>query len=121
MQADQKRKKRESRTIEAMISLYCRDNHGKSGGLCPECLELLGYARARLDRCPFQRHKPTCNKCQTHCYKPDMREKIRRVMKYSGPRMLYRHPVLAFLHLLDARRKPPERIRPENSSGGHTA
>jgi hypothetical protein len=34
-----------------------------------------------------------------------MRERVREVMRYSGPRMLTRHPVLAVAHLVDGRRK----------------
>ena len=98
---------RESKTIEAMIRLYCRDHHGSKDELCPECRELLDYALARLDRCPFEENKPTCAKCPVHCYKPDIREKVRVVMRYAGPRMLRRHPVLAVLHLIDGFRKTP--------------
>jgi hypothetical protein len=36
-----------------------------------------------------------------------MRERIRNVMRYSGPRMVYRHPVLALFHMVDGRRKKP--------------
>jgi predicted amidophosphoribosyltransferase len=99
--------KRERKTIEAMIRLYCRDHHGGEGELCSECEELLDYALARLDRCPFRENKPTCAKCPVHCYKPDMREQVRAVMRYAGPRMLRRHPVLAVLHLIDGFRKTP--------------
>ena len=35
-----------------------------------------------------------------HCYKPEMRERIRQVMRYSGPRMITKHPVAAIRHLL---------------------
>ena len=35
-----------------------------------------------------------------HCYQPQMREQIRQVMRYSGPRMLLYHPVLAIWHLV---------------------
>lgn len=99
---------RESRTIRAMIGIYCRAHHGRRGkeaGLCGECRELLDYAEFRLDRCPFQEKKTTCGNCPVHCYKPSMREKTRTVMSYSGPRMTYRHPVLALFHLMDGRRK----------------
>lgn len=102
---------RESKTIEAMIRLYCRDHHGRQGELCPECSELWDYALARLDRCPFQENKPTCAKCPVHCYQPDMREKVRVVMRYAGPRMLRRHPALAVLHLIDGFRKTPASSR----------
>lgn len=98
---------REKRTVEAMIRLYCRGHHDAGDELCPECRDLADYARTRLDRCPFREAKPTCAKCPVHCYRPDMRERIRAVMRYAGPRMLYRHPALALLHLLDGRRSGP--------------
>ncbi len=93
---------REYKTIEAMIGLSCRERHGTNEGeLCPACQELLAYAKARLDKCLYRENKPTCAKCPIHCYKPAMRERIREVMRYAGPCMLRRHPVLAIRHLLD--------------------
>ncbi|RPI54772.1 MAG: nitrous oxide-stimulated promoter family protein, partial [Chloroflexi bacterium] len=91
-----------------MIELYCRQVHG-SADLCPRCAALRTYARQRLQKCPFQEGKTTCARCPVHCYKPQMREEIRAVMRYAGPRMLLRHPILAMLHLLDGRRKGPVR------------
>lgn len=98
--------KRESKTVAAMIALYCHDNHGP-GGLCPECVMLREYALERLDKCPFQENKTVCSRCPVHCYRPDMREKIRVVMRYAGPRMTWRHPVMAMFHLIDKRRAEP--------------
>jgi hypothetical protein len=95
---------RERRTVEAMLELYCRGRHRQSG-LCPDCAALREYALARLEKCKFGEAKPTCANCPVHCYQPEMRAKIKQVMRYSGPRMLYRHPVLAFCHLLDGRKK----------------
>lgn len=66
-----------------------------------------GIARilmSRLDRCPFGEEKPTCAACPIHCYKADRRQRIRKVMRYAGPRMLWHHPWSALLHLWDARR-----------------
>lgn len=101
---------REARTIEAMIRIYCRGQHGTREGLCPECTTLQEYAGLRLEKCPFQEEKTTCAKCPVHCYRPAMREQIRVVMRYAGPRMLWRHPVLAIMHLLvDSRREAPRR------------
>ena len=112
---------REEKTIAAMIALYCRDHHhaGDSAatgidsgsgddGLCPECAELLAYARLRLEKCRYGADKPTCANCETHCYRPAMRERVREVMRYSGPRMLKRHPVLAVAHLVDGRKTPAD-------------
>ena len=98
---------RESETIEAMISLYCRDTHDGDVHLCSECAELLAYAQQRLEQCPFADVKPTCANCRVHCYRADMRERVRTVMRYAGPRMLFHHPLLAIRHLLDSRRKAP--------------
>jgi len=104
--ADGPRIIREKKTIDAMIHLYCRKHHGTRGELCPECNELHEYAMLRLSKCPFQENKPTCGKCLVHCYKPDMKKKVNKVMRYSGPRMLLYHPILALHHVFDGRKKP---------------
>jgi hypothetical protein len=99
--------KREKKTIDAMVRFYCTKKHGTKGELCPECAEFLNYAFIRLDKCPFQEKKSTCGKCTIHCYRPDMKEKVKKIMRYSGPRMLLHHPGLALHHVWDGRRKPP--------------
>ena len=88
----------EKRTIGQMVSLYCRHKEG-NGKLCPECTALLEYAYARLSRCRFGDGKSSCRKCSVHCYRPDMKERIRIVMRYSGPRMMIYHPVAAIRHI----------------------
>jgi|GEM_PF-216274 len=98
---------RERRTVRAMLELYCRHHHGASSGLCRDCADLEGYARRRLERCPYGPAKPTCVNCPVHCYRAAERERMREVMRFAGPRMIWRHPVLALLHLLDGRREPP--------------
>ncbi len=106
---ESKRLARERKTVAAMIRIYCRGQHGTRAGLCAECGELLAYAQERLERCRFGADKPTCANCPVHCYRPAMRERIRAVMRYAGPRMSYRHPVLTLYHFLDGRRKGPEK------------
>jgi hypothetical protein len=113
------RTRREWKTIRAMIALHCQGVHAEDAGLCPECRELEDYARARLERCPYGETKPTCVNCPIHCYQQTMRERVRVVMRYAGPRMLLRHPVLALLHMVDGRRKAPERLpRRRPATGG---
>lgn len=104
MSAQHPRLRREEKTVAAMIHLTCRDQHGSQGELCDECAGLLEYARLRLDNCPFGADKPTCQRCPVHCYQPSRREQVRQVMRYAGPRMMLRHPVLAVLHLVDTLR-----------------
>ena len=118
----------EKRTVRHMIELWCRKNHGGQAcremgsmggglvshggkgshecqvghgdpGLCGECRELLEYSLARLEHCKFGNAKTKCHKCPVHCYRPDMREKIRTVMRFSGPRMLLYHPLEALRYL----------------------
>lgn len=100
---------RENKTIAAMIRMQCRARHHTPDGLCPDCHELLAYSGERLSRCPYREEKPQCVRCPIHCYKPAMRERIRAVMRYAGPRMTYRHPLLAFYHLIVGMRKEPRR------------
>jgi len=103
-----RRIRREQRTIAAMLAIYCRDHHRPvSTGLCAECGALLAYARRRLEGCPFQGAKPACNRCEVHCYSVTMRERVSLIMRYAGPRMLLRHPVLSLFHLLDTWRGVP--------------
>ncbi|MCF7956731.1 MAG: nitrous oxide-stimulated promoter family protein [Phycisphaerae bacterium] len=91
----------EKKTLQAMVRIYCSGHHQPGGkDLCDDCRQLLDYAFARLDRCKFGTEKPVCSKCTVHCYKPEKREKIRKVMRYSGPKMALRHPFLAIGHLL---------------------
>ncbi len=88
--------------IDAMLRMYCRCHHGaKYAALCEDCTVLHDYARRRLERCVFGEAKPTCANCAVHCYKANMREHIRQVMRWAGRRMLRRHPVLAMRHMID--------------------
>lgn len=82
----------EKKTVRAMIRIYCRGQLHER--MCAKCLTLEDYALKRLDRCPFGDGKPACKDCTTHCYKPSMREAIRKVMRYSGPRMIWYNPWL---------------------------
>ncbi len=94
-----------------MIHLYCRAHHGVARGLCKECSLLLAYADQRIDQCPFGIRKPVCNKCTVHCYRADMRERIREVMRYAGPRIFFRHPILAIRHQIRSMRYSGKRSK----------
>ena len=91
--------KREKKVVELMILLYCRKKEGNRQ-LCVGCVELLRYAHERLNRCPFGEKKTACQHCRVHCYKPEMRQRIKDVMRFSGPRMLLYRPLEAIRHLL---------------------
>ncbi len=100
---------REFKTITAMVKIYCNHRHNyPKGSLCTDCTEFLEYAEQRLSHCPFKEQKPTCGNCSIHCYKKTMQTKAKEIMRYSGPRMLWNHPILAFFHVLDSKRRVPD-------------
>jgi len=110
MTKDERKSKRELKhwnqevkLIPKMITIYCHNHkHERDDkkGLCKDCNELLDYALFRLSKCPFKKNKGFCSFCKIHCYKPDMKVKIKEVMKYSGPRMLFSHPIFSISHVV---------------------
>jgi hypothetical protein len=119
---EHRRLRRERKTVRAMVGMYCRHHHGNEN-LCDECGELAAYADRRLDLCPYGEGKPSCANCPIHCYRPDPRERMREVMRFAGPRMIFRHPYLAIMHLVDERRKSPSlpSVRTREDRAGPTA
>lgn len=113
----EEKRKKEQQVVEEMIRLYCRKNHQehwkagtRAGELCPACQELADYARLRSRKCPFMEQKTFCANCKVHCYKPQMREQIRIVMRFSGPRMLFCHPGMTIWHLVCSMREKRKTI-----------
>ena len=107
------RYRREVVTLQRMLEIGCRDHHTRPAGaeLCVPCQTLLDYATARLRHCPWGDSKPQCTRCTIHCYRALEREQAREVMRYAGPRMLWRHPLLAIRHILDRFRTPTRQPR----------
>jgi hypothetical protein len=103
----------DQRTVAAMVRIYCADKHAaEDGNPCPECSALLEYAYARLAKCPYGAEKTTCRECPIHCYRPAERTAMKDVMRHAGPRMLWRHPLLALRHLWIERKGTPQRPVP---------
>ena len=103
------KREREKAMVSDMIRVYCKGNHAaydkKNKCLCKECQALDDYARMRSDKCPFMETKTFCSNCKVHCYKPEMRQRIKEVMRYSGPRVLFVHPGACIRHLVETRRE----------------
>ncbi|MCL2855645.1 MAG: nitrous oxide-stimulated promoter family protein [Defluviitaleaceae bacterium] len=96
----QKELKWKKETVKKMVFMYCRKNHATPRGLlCGDCKALLTYANARADHCTRIEEGTPCRKCPKPCYKPDMKEKMRNVMRWAGPRMLLRHPITAIRYI----------------------
>jgi len=86
------KKDKDIKVVLDFITIYCRENHKNveknfieeiNATLCPDCKELALYAVKRRRLCP-KNPKPACKKCDTPCYAPKYKEKIRKVMKFSG-------------------------------------
>ena len=95
------------RVLAQFTSVYCRMHHGddrqplRSEGpavaalkvekypVCPECRDFLLYAIQRRVCCPLD-PKPVCKHCPVHCYKPDYRQKVREIMRFSGRHLMLR-------------------------------
>lgn len=122
---------KDTRLLGDFSVIYCRDNHPdavrtplesegaalKAYGrklpvVCEECAKLLRYAERRRAFCPKD-PKPFCSHCDTHCYSGEMREFMRDVMRYSGPRSVTRgHAIDSVRHLIEGRRAKREtRVR----------
>jgi predicted amidophosphoribosyltransferase len=93
--------RRELKTLETMVHMYCQSESHGDGTLCDECADLLSYSTKRLESCRFKEKKKICGKCTVHCYKDEYRQRIRLVMRTVGPKMLYRHPVMLLGHAID--------------------
>ena len=105
-----KRIEREKKTVSLMIGMYCGHHHTRAG-LCESCSGLKDYAMKQTANCRFGQEKPVCSACPVHCYKRDMREHIRDVMRFAGPRMIWRHPAYAVTHLIDKKKDEINQVR----------
>ena len=103
------RRERESVIVQAMIKMYCQQIHNSKGTLCMECESLSKYADKRLLSCMYGEIKPVCKHCPVHCYSPVMREQMRQVMKWAGPKMIIRNPVFAIMHIIDNLTAPKQK------------
>lgn len=86
----QEKQEKDIVVLATFISTYCRGKHNSpKGQLCPECSQLLEYAKGKRQKCPLD-PKPSCKHCPIHCYGKNQRAAIREVMAYSGRKLLLR-------------------------------
>lgn len=105
----------EKQTITVMIKIYCKKKHKHKNGLCPECEDLNAFAYKRLDHCRHGENKTFCGNCPTQCYAPKYKQKVKAVMRFSGPWMLLYHPVLAIRHLTETI-KQKKKLKKQNNN-----
>ncbi|MEG0255124.1 nitrous oxide-stimulated promoter family protein [Vagococcus sp.] len=88
----------EKKTVQAMIDIYYKQYKDDEHLIEKEDVE--NYAMSRLNYCRFGEEKPTCKVCPVHCYKKSYKEKMQKIMRYSGPRMMIYHPVMSVEHFV---------------------
>lgn len=90
------------RTLEAMGRMYCKKFHVHAvkddAGLCPECRETVEATARRTQMCPFN-HEGNCQDCPIKCQRGDAQDRIKAIMSYSAPRMLFVHPIMTGRYL----------------------
>ncbi len=113
------KKSKDLKILAEFVHIYCREKHRDAEkeafqvtdervrqslgdmelSLCPDCAKLLSHGMAKLMLCPYD-PKPACKKCETHCYAPGYREKVREVMKFSGMYLVKHGRVDLLAHFL---------------------
>ena len=99
-----KRLLRKTKTLRLMVQMYCERIHHHNHyqpKLCPECEETINYALEKSQKCPYKEKASVCETCKIHCYQKEKQEKMKKIMRFSGPKMIFHHPILAIWHLLD--------------------
>ena len=87
----EKKRAHEIQILSEMIDLYAQKHH-------INCDDLKQYAIKRTTCCPFMEQKTFCSACKVHCYQDEYRINIKEIMRYSGPRLFFNHPVLVIRH-----------------------
>lgn len=90
----EKKREKEKKIVSLMIHLYCKYHNDIDED------ELIDYAMNKINKCPMMKTKTFCSQCKIHCYQKEKQEQIKKVMRYSGPRMIFYHPILAIKHAL---------------------
>ncbi len=90
---------KEKRIMAFMVRLYCSKKENNKD-LCGSCKELIEYSKQLLDNCQYSNNKASCKRCPKHCYKKEYRDRIRKVMRFSGSRIIIHNPKEFLRHLI---------------------
>ncbi len=109
------KEKKDLKILALFTSVYCRDHHAETREplsslprqlaclekyrCCASCRDFLIYAIERRLNCPLE-ERPACKHCHVHCYRPDHREKVREIMRYSGKALIRRGRLDLLWHYL---------------------
>ena len=113
-----RKEKRDIQILIRFVHIFCLEKHGEDSKkpfsspfeevaslierevqLCESCSELLTYGVRKRFRCPHN-PKPMCKKCETQCYSQDYKQRVREVMRFSGPYLIKRGRLDLLYHYL---------------------
>lgn len=93
---------RDLKTLEAIGRIYCKAHHQGTeqdeAGLCPSCREAVESTFARAANCPNHQTN-NCEDCEVKCQRGDAQKRIKQIMRYSAPRMIFCHPLMTLEYL----------------------
>lgn len=61
--------------------------------------EIKSYSLKRLDNCIHIGEDIFCGFCEIQCFGDKYKKEIRSIMRFSGPRMILYHPIMAIRYL----------------------
>lgn len=101
--SDEARIKRDLRTLQAIGSIYCAAHHVDAPknphGMCAECAATIAFTHDRASNCP-NGHTGNCADCAIKCNRGEQQQRIKAIMKYAAPRMLFKHPLMTLEYAL---------------------
>lgn len=102
-QALTRKERKDLKVLALFTSVYCAAHHQAERApieslpsaldhlrrylCCSECRDFLLYAIDRRLNCPLE-EQPNCKHCHLHCYRKGHREKVREIMRFSGPALI---------------------------------
>lgn len=85
---------KKKKILSAMFDIYIKKHQEEKENIC----SLRDYAFQRIEKCPNNGKKIYCSSCTIHCFADNERAYIKKVMRFSGPRMMVYHPLMALDH-----------------------
>jgi Nitrous oxide-stimulated promoter len=87
-------------TLQSLFPIYCGKYHSsEKGELCDSCSAELEYAIHKTKICPEKDQGKTCSDCKVHCFEAEHRERIKEIMRFAGPRLIWSHPLLSVRYI----------------------
>lgn len=91
-----KKRQKEMESMRLILDIYEKGHPEER----EEIEAIRKYSMERIQKCPKMATKTYCSNCEIHCYRAEFREKVRKIMRYAGPRLLLKKPSFVIDHAL---------------------